>query len=179
MANIRIYIANLGKYNEGYLVGEWIDLPATEEELEDLYVRIKVGHYNEKGEYEAGYYEDGSFYEEVAIHDYESEISGLEIGEYDDIQRLSELAEELEREDLEVVEAIIEATSCDIWEAVGRHDVHFYKNQTVADVAREVIENCYNIPEELIDYIDYERYAQAYFAYCDYYEVSGGVIYIG
>lgn len=179
MANIRIYIANLGKYNEGYLVGKWIDLPATEEELEALYVRIKVGHYNENGEYEAGYYEDGCFYEEVAIHDYEAEVSGLKIGEYDNIARLNELAEELENEELEVVEAIIEATGCDLEEAIGRTDVGFYKGYTKESFAREIIESCYNIPDELLDYIDFERYAEDYFAYSEYCEVDGGIIYIG
>ena len=124
MTNIRIYIANLGKYNEGYLVGEWIDLPATEEELEELYVRIKAGHY-EEGEYKVGYYENGSFYEEVAIHDYESEISGLEIGEYDSIDRLNELAEELESKDVDVIEAIIEAIGCDLEKAISKDDVAF------------------------------------------------------
>jgi hypothetical protein len=31
---IRIYVANLAKYNDGFLVGEWIDLPMDEDELE-------------------------------------------------------------------------------------------------------------------------------------------------
>lgn len=178
MANIRLYIANLGKYNEGYLVGDWIDLPATEEEFEELYVRIKVGHYNEEGEYEAGYYEDGCFYEEVAIHDYETEVSGLKISEYDNINRLNELAEELENEDLETIEAIIEATGCNLEEAIGRRDVEFYKGYTKESFAREMIESGYNIPDELMGYIDLERYAEDYFAYSEYYEVDGGIIYI-
>ena len=141
--------------------------------------RIEVGHYNENGEYVAGYEEGWSFYEEVAIHDYETEISGLSIGEYDSIQRLNELAEELENEDLEIVEAIIEATGCELEEAIGRDDVVFYKGQSMEDLAREIIEYSYNIPEELLDYIDYERYADSYFAYSEYHEVDGGVIYIG
>ena len=31
---IKVYLANLGKYNEGELVGEWLELPCTEEEME-------------------------------------------------------------------------------------------------------------------------------------------------
>ena len=177
MANIRIYIANLGKYNEGYLVGEWIDLPATEEEFEELFVRIKVGHYNEDGEYVAGYAEGHSFYEEVAIHDYESEISGLKIGEYDNIQKLNELAEELEREDLETIEAIIEATGCDLEDAIGRSDVIFYKGYSMEDLAREYVEMM-DLPEIALQYFDYEAYARDYL-HTDYYEVDNGVIYIG
>ena len=32
------YIANLGKYNEGFLIGEWVEFPISEEELEAVYV---------------------------------------------------------------------------------------------------------------------------------------------
>ena len=178
MANISIYIANLGKYNEGYLVGEWIDLPATEEELEALFVRIKVGHYDEEGEYVAGYEEGWSFYEEVAIHDYETEISGLKIGEYDSIDRLNVLAEELEYKDIEEIEAIIEATGCDLEEALEKQDYYFYKNMTLEDVAREIIDSCYDLPDIAKDYFDYEAYARDNLS-TDYYEVDGGTIYIG
>lgn len=30
---MNIYLTNLGKYNEGYLIGEWVELPITEDEL--------------------------------------------------------------------------------------------------------------------------------------------------
>ena len=30
-----IFLTNLGKYNEGYLQGEWLDLPCTDEKLEE------------------------------------------------------------------------------------------------------------------------------------------------
>lgn len=177
MANISIYIANLGKYNEGYLVGEWIDLPATQEELEALYVRIKVGHYDEDGDYVAGFEEDESFYEEVAIHDYESSLS-LRIGEYDNISHLNELAEELESRDIEEIEAIIEATGCELEEVLEIRDYTFYKNMTLEDVAREIIEDCYNLPEIAERYFDYEAFARD-LSFDGYYETENGVIYIG
>lgn len=178
MANISIYIANLGKYNEGYLVGEWIDLPVTEEEFEALFVRIKVGHY-EEGKYVAGYEEGGSFYEEVAIHDYDSELFGLSIGEYDNIQNLNELAEELESKDLEFVEAIVEATGCDLEDAIGRQyeDAIFYKGQDLVDVAYDIIEECYDLPEFAKRYFDYEAFARD-LSFDGYHEVKNGVIYI-
>ncbi|MGX8950038.1 antirestriction protein ArdA, partial [Providencia stuartii] len=31
---ISVFITNLGKYNEGELVGEWLELPATSKEIE-------------------------------------------------------------------------------------------------------------------------------------------------
>lgn len=27
---LKIYVTNLGKYNEGFLIGKWLELPATE-----------------------------------------------------------------------------------------------------------------------------------------------------
>ena len=31
---LRIFLTNLGKYNEGQLIGEWVELPCTDDELE-------------------------------------------------------------------------------------------------------------------------------------------------
>lgn len=33
---LRIYLTNLGKYNEGQLVGEWVELPVIEEAFEKV-----------------------------------------------------------------------------------------------------------------------------------------------
>ena len=49
---MRIYIANLGKYNEGELVGAWFTPPVDFEEVKE-----RIGLNDE--------------YEEYAIHDYE------------------------------------------------------------------------------------------------------------
>ena len=40
MANISIYLTNLGKYNEGFLIGEWVSLPVDEDELNEVFKRI-------------------------------------------------------------------------------------------------------------------------------------------
>ena len=59
---LKIYLSNLGKYNEGDLVGEWVTLPIGKKELEEVKERIGI---NEQ-------------YEEFFISDYESDIDGLE-----------------------------------------------------------------------------------------------------
>jgi len=76
MANIKIYVANLGKYNEGEGVGTWITLPIEQEELNRVLAE------------EVGINEE---YEEYAIHDYECEF--MEISEYSSIAELNEIAE--------------------------------------------------------------------------------------
>ncbi|ENY8630216.1 TPA: antirestriction protein ArdA [Clostridioides difficile] len=77
---LNIYITNLGKYNEGELIGEWAEFPVNEEELQEILNRIGI---NEE-------------YEEYFITDFETDIEGLEISEYSNIEQLNELAKELE-----------------------------------------------------------------------------------
>ena len=48
--DMRVYIANLGKYNEGELVGDWFSFPIDEEDVSE---RIGLN----------------SYYEEYAVHD--------------------------------------------------------------------------------------------------------------
>ena len=47
------FITNLGKYNEGFLVGEWVKFPVTNEEMQAVFRRIGIGRRYE--EYAIGY----------------------------------------------------------------------------------------------------------------------------
>lgn len=66
--DMRVYIANLGKYNEGELVGDWFSFPIDEEDVAE---RIGLN----------------SYYEEYAVHD--TDNFPIEIGEYISIQELN------------------------------------------------------------------------------------------
>ena len=70
--DMAVYIANLGKYNEGYLVGAWFTFPIDEEDVKE-----KIG-LNEQ-------------YEEYAIHD--TDNFPIAIGEYVSIEELNEMYE--------------------------------------------------------------------------------------
>ena len=83
----RIWIGNLGKYNEGELIGEWVDLPC--DDFDGVFERIGI---NER-------------YEEWFIADYENDY-GIEVGEYENIDSLNELAERLEDVDEEIFGAL-------------------------------------------------------------------------
>ena len=74
MEEMRIYIANLGKYNEGELVGAWFTPPVDFEEVKE-----RIGLNDE--------------YEEYAIHDYELPF---EIDEYTPIEEVNRLCEMVE-----------------------------------------------------------------------------------
>ena len=77
------YVTNLGKYNEGELVGEYLKFPTTREEVQALLKRIGV---------------DGIRYEEIFITDFNGDVLGLydHLGEYADLwEPLAELLKKL------------------------------------------------------------------------------------
>ncbi|EGW0545412.1 antirestriction protein ArdA [Listeria monocytogenes] len=60
---LAIYLTNLGKYNEGELIGKWVTLPTDSELLEKAFQQIEIGEE----------------YEEYFISDYESPL-GIKVG---------------------------------------------------------------------------------------------------
>lgn len=75
--DFRVYVANLNAYNNGELIGEWIDLPMDPEQLQaELDKIIKAG---------------GG--EEWAIHDYEVPYQGFHIDEYDNVFNINKVAD--------------------------------------------------------------------------------------
>ena len=73
---MRVYVANLGKYNEGELVGAWFTPPIDYDEMEE---RIGLNDY----------------YEEYAIHDYELPFEIDEYTPIEEVNRLCEMVEDL------------------------------------------------------------------------------------
>ena len=93
------YITNLGKYNEGRLVGETLKFPATTEEVQALLKRIGV---------------DGVRYEEIFITSFDGDVLGLydHLDEYESIDELNHLAHvlsDLDQSDIEKFEAVIDS----------------------------------------------------------------------
>ena len=109
---IKLYLANLGKYNEGILKGEWIELPLSETELEEVMVNIGVAHYDKEGNFvpyvietdEKGY---EYVYEEYAIHDYETDLN-ISISEYSSLDNLNAIAENVEKYELDYVNVLLD-----------------------------------------------------------------------
>ena len=146
LEDMRVYIANLGKYNEGYLVGGWFSFPLDEEEIAE-----RIGLNAE--------------YEEYAVHD--TDNFPMEVSEYTSISELNRIYELLEDlpdyildnlnpflshygtlEELdEHVDDIICHSGCNSMEDVGR----FYA---------EELGMLGEIPPHLEYYIDYEAYGR-------------------
>ena len=150
---LKIFLTNLGKYNEGLLVGRWVELPCYD--LEAELEAIGVGAVP---------------YEEYFITDYESDF-GIEVGEYDNIDELNELAEELEALDeceQEAVKAYIELESNDVREAmnaVNKGRCAFYSNTDLD-----------TLPDISLRYFDWEAYKRD-MELNGYTEINGGVFY--
>lgn len=170
LAKNQIAITNLGKYNEGILSFKWLELPCTEEELQETLQAIGI---------------DGMEYEEYFISDYETEISGLRIGEYESIDALNELFdtyENLEEYEKEAFAAMIEGYGFSHKEALERiesGDYDFYSGASLKDVAYALVDDgCFgDIPENIANYIDYD--AIAYDLEIDgYCETSKGAIHV-
>jgi antirestriction protein len=165
---VRVYIANLGKYNEGYLVGDWIGLPATEEEIEALFVRVGLGSYQD-GEYVHGIEVDGVTYEEFSIHDHETDLAGLDIGEYSNLRELNQQIEaltELDHHSLEIVQAACEYFGYEPSEVIDRVDdfLLFPDIHDEYDLGYFLIEESglYDLSGlgKLAGYLDYEAYGR-------------------
>lgn len=167
---LKIALTNLGKYNEGCLVYKWLDLPATEDEIQEAKDAIGI---NEE-------------YEEWFITDYETDIEGLKVDEYEDLEFLNQLIEQyedLDEYDQKAVQAIMEANGCDLEDALGIfHDGNycFYPScDSLEDLAYEMVEEGLfgNLKDmgNLVNYIDYERLGRD-LGFDGYAETKYGVI---
>ncbi len=156
---IKAYITNLGKYNEGALVGEYLKFPTTTEEVQALLKRIGI---------------DGVRYEEIFITDYDGDMPELyaNFGEYESIDGLNYLAallSEMDESDLEKFEAVLDTGehSGSVKELINLTQnldcFEFYSGITSEEeLGRMYIQelDAIPIPEHLIDYIDYEAYGR-------------------
>ena len=72
------FVTNLGKYNEGEFVGEWVKFPITNEEMQEVFKRIGIG----------------GRYEEWFITDYDCPDPSIYdlLGEYESLSELNYLA---------------------------------------------------------------------------------------
>lgn len=156
---ISVFITNLGKYNEGELVGEWLSLSTTPEAFKASLKRIGI---------------DGIHYEEYFLTDYESLIDGITpfISEYGNLNELNYLAsklEELDMYDTERYQAIAHLGDFiysikDLINLIDNLDCfeHLANVHNEYDLGYYWIEEsgCYNVSElgHLANYIDYERF---------------------
>ena len=156
MGRYKIFLTNLGKYNEGCLMGEWVKLPIPEDKLQGGLDRIGIS--NQYGEY--------------FITDYESSFPNLHISEYASIDQLNELAEQiasLTDYDYDKLGSVLEAESntsvAEILEIIAELDSFDLLAEVDVDegLGEYYAECCcifQGIPEHIQRYFDYEAYGR-------------------
>ena len=158
------FITNLGKYNEGELVGEWVKFPTTAEELKEVFKRIGIG---QKDDF-------GHPYEEWFITDYDCYVDGLydKLGEYENLDELNYLAsklDEMDQSDYAKFQAAMEIGDytnslqeiINLTENLDCYEI--YPNiEDYEDLGRYYIEELEvtQVPAHLQNYIDYEAYGR-------------------
>ena len=158
------FITNLGKYNEGELVGEWVKFPTTAEELKEVFKRIGIGQRDDFGQP----------YEEWFITDYDCYVDGLysKLGEYENLDELNYLASKLdEMSDSEYAQfqaGMEMGDHCgslqeiiNLTENLDCYEVYPHI-EDYDDLGRYYIEELevMQVPEHLQNYIDYEAYGR-------------------
>lgn len=144
------YITNLGAYNDGYLIGKWLDFPVSDNELAKAKKEI---HINE--DHEEFFFAD---WDEIG-----SNVS-KKLGEYPDLALCNKLAE-MNDDDFNTVEIIVSDMPLnEAIEIVSNGDFHIYYDcKSMAEVAMEFAEEaCYlvDVPETVKYYIDYEDWGK-------------------
>ena len=159
-----VFITNLGKYNEGELVGEWVKFPTTAEEMKEVFKRIGIGQRDDFGQP----------YEEWFITDYDCYVDGLydKLGEYENLDELNYLASKLdEMSDSEYAQfqaGMEMGDHCgslqeiiNLTENLDCYEVYPHI-EDYDDLGRYYIEELevMQVPEHLQNYIDYEAYGR-------------------
>ena len=158
------FITNLGKYNEGELVGEWVKFPTTAEELKEVFKRIGIGQKDDFGQP----------YEEWFITDYDCYVDGLysKLGEYENLDELNYLAsklDEMDQSDYAKFQAAMEigdytSSPQEIINLTENLDCYeIYPNiEDYDDLGRYYLEELEvsKVPAHLQNYIDYEAYGR-------------------
>ena len=158
------FITNLGKYNEGELVGESVKFPTTAEEMKEVFKRIGIGQRDDFGQP----------YEEWFITDYDCYVDGLydKLGEYENLDELNYLAsklDEMDQGEYAQFQAGMEmGDHCgSLQEIINLTDnldcYEIYPNiEDYDDLGRYYIAelDATQVPEHLQNYIDYEAYGR-------------------
>lgn len=142
---IRIYVACLAAYNNGYLHGTWIDADQDAEGINGAIAAMLSASPIQGAE-------------EHAIHDYEG-FGGFQISEYEGVDRICELAAFItEHGDLGRALLAHFSNVDDAEKAATAHYAGCY--DSAEDFAREITEQTQEVPEHLAHYIDYDAMAR-------------------
>jgi Antirestriction protein (ArdA). len=162
MEEMRVYLVNLGTYNEGNPKGAWFTLPIDYENVKE-----KLGL-------------NGS-YEKYLIHDYELPFA---VGEYEAIAELNkyyEMIKEMKSDITTNLKPILKEWFCDMEELYENRDkIIFHAGcSNMEEFAVQSLEESgalSSLPETLRHHFNYASYARDMEVNGFFLEVSGGIL---
>ena len=139
--DINVFVTNLGKYNEGDLVGKWLSLPFTDDELKECFNEIGL---------------DGENYEEYFITDFESTLAHVwSISEYDNLNTLNEIVMDLEMLKDYQIDIIKASLECGFENNIRDAIKNIYNYNldcninSYEDYGLYILQECYSIPDSI------------------------------
>ena len=167
---MQVYVSSLSAYNCGYLTGQWLALPASDEEIKRVYEEV-----NQEARRCTG--EDT---EEFFFPDYEDDDFNL-INEYSNVVFLNEWAEIIE--DLSDEEKVKFRYCMEQYHKIEEaynalHEICYREDIKPEDYVYELLEDgCFgDIPENMLMYIDCEAIARDMLIEGSIAEFEGGLI---
>ena len=167
--NFSVFVENGMDYRNGGMTGAWFDLPMTEEELVEAFAKIGV-KYSE---------DDCILNKDYVITDFENDVE-YEVGDYEPIGLLNDLAERLQNvDDLVWLTAYMDETGESLDEAIEHYEDNseFYVGMTLREVAEEFVDETENLSDFAKRYFDYDTFAND-LRIDGYVEYDGGVLYV-
>ena len=157
---MKAFVTNLGKYNEGELIGEWVEFPIDEDDFNKVLEKIGISDKEDK---------DGVIYEEWFVTDYDCNLPGFDwkdLGEYPSYEQLNEFGELVERaNDYSDPDAVADAYEVlgDLEQAIDgldNGDIIFYSGiDTQEELGERIIDEEFagEISDELLErYFDFD-----------------------
>lgn len=156
---LSVFVTNLGKYNEGALVGQWVNLPTTPEHMQQVFKDIGI---------------DGKNYEETFLTDVQTNILGLRdlVREHSNLNELNYLADKiqnLDQWDFQKYEAILCDHVTDMQDAINLTE-SLDNFDVIPDINNDYDLGNYYVEEagiydlsqmgNLANYIDYESFGR-------------------
>ena len=172
---LKIFLTDLECYNEGSLVGKWIELPMKSYELRATFEEVFT-----EGEAISG----DEDHEEYIITDYEwVDIALFPIDEHHNICKLNLQLKRLKDKYHHQIKAVsfllYQGIAQDIDEALEKaDDVVVYEDQTLEDLIYDLIHECYEVdalPPIIYNHIDYDAIARDLEYEGRYYKVGNDV----
>jgi len=144
---IRVYVADLAAYNNGFLHGVWVDATQDLEDMQEQVAEMLTASPCEE------------IAEEYAIHDYEG-FGAYSVSEYEGLESVHEVACFL-GEHGEVAGDVLAHCGDNLEDARKALEENYNGcYSSLADYAEELTADTSEVPRHLISYIDYESMAR-------------------